>query len=122
MSAAEVDEVHFEHYRESKLGTTLMEVINELVTENRIPPQVAMRTLLNFDRIVAEVLANHHYDNNVYIKGHLDTYNEIYPVYNFVVTNATVMVGSGWKTAFRPDLVLDVERLHIVACKAKKGK
>ena len=39
------------------VGTALTDTLDTLITERRIEPQLAMRILANFDKAVAEVLA-----------------------------------------------------------------
>ena len=39
------------------IGATLMDTIDDLINEGHIEPQLAMRILSNFDKVVQEVLA-----------------------------------------------------------------
>ena len=41
----------------SSIGETLIDSIDELINEGRIEPQLAMKILSNFDRAIAETLA-----------------------------------------------------------------
>lgn len=38
------------------IGATLTDTLDDLITDHRIDPQLAMKILANFDRAVAEVL------------------------------------------------------------------
>lgn len=40
------------------LGSTLTDVLDELISEHHLEPQLAMKILANFDRSIAEVLAD----------------------------------------------------------------
>jgi transcription initiation factor TFIIA small subunit len=43
---------------EDSLGGALTDTLDNLITERRIEPQLAMKILANFDKAVAEVLAD----------------------------------------------------------------
>ena len=45
-------------YRFSSLGLSLTDTLDDLINEQRIEPQLAMKVLANFDRVVTEVLAD----------------------------------------------------------------
>lgn len=40
----------------SSLGATLTDTLDDLITDHRIDPQLAMKILANFDRAIADVL------------------------------------------------------------------
>jgi hypothetical protein len=40
------------------IGEALIDTVDDLINEGRIEPQLAMKILNNFDRVVAEVLAD----------------------------------------------------------------
>ena len=44
--------------RAHSLGGALTDTLDNLITERRIEPQLAMKILANFDKAVAEVLAD----------------------------------------------------------------
>jgi hypothetical protein len=48
---------HTHLYRFSSLGLSLTDTLDDLINEQRIEPQLAMKVLANFDRVVTEVLA-----------------------------------------------------------------
>lgn len=43
-------------YRAHSLGTSLTDALDELIRDERIDPQLAMKVLTQFDRIMAETL------------------------------------------------------------------
>jgi transcription initiation factor TFIIA small subunit len=43
---------------DGSVGGTLADTLDNLITERRIEPQLAMKILANFDKAVAEVLAD----------------------------------------------------------------
>jgi transcription initiation factor TFIIA small subunit len=43
---------------DDSVGGTLADTLDNLITERRIEPQLAMKILANFDKAVAEVLAD----------------------------------------------------------------
>ncbi|KAH9874490.1 hypothetical protein IAQ61_003679 [Plenodomus lingam] len=49
---------YYELYRRSSLGGALTDTLDQLITERRIEPQLAMKILLNFDKAVADVLSD----------------------------------------------------------------
>ena len=40
------------------IGEALIDTVDDLINEGRIEPQLAMKILNNFDRVIAEVLAD----------------------------------------------------------------
>lgn len=40
----------------TSLGSTLTDTLDDLITDHRIDPQLAMKILANFDRAIADVL------------------------------------------------------------------
>ncbi|KAI9596100.1 general transcription factor IIA, 2, 12kDa-like protein [Syncephalis fuscata] len=63
---------YYEHYRQSTLGNTLTETLDELIEAGHLTPQLAMRVLSQFDKSMAEALGNS-VRNRVGFKGHLHT-------------------------------------------------
>lgn len=47
---------HWQHYRSSSLGKSMIDALDTFVTADKIQPQIAVKLLSHFDRIVAEVL------------------------------------------------------------------
>ncbi|KAJ5159760.1 uncharacterized protein N7482_006764 [Penicillium canariense] len=48
---------YYELYRGSSLGLALTDTLDDLINEGRIEPQLAMKILTTFDKVVTEVLA-----------------------------------------------------------------
>ncbi|KAH0834473.1 hypothetical protein FOPE_03810 [Fonsecaea pedrosoi] len=48
---------YYELYRGSSIGEALIDTIDDLINDGRIEPQLAMKILSNFDRAIAETLA-----------------------------------------------------------------
>jgi hypothetical protein len=48
---------HTHVYRYGSLGLSLTDTLDDLINDQRIEPQLAMKVLANFDRVVTEVLA-----------------------------------------------------------------
>ncbi|KAL8865955.1 MAG: hypothetical protein Q9174_006587, partial [Haloplaca sp. 1 TL-2023] len=74
----------YELYRRSTIGTTLIDSLDELVHLGRIEPQLAMKILQNFDKIVTDVLADK-VKARLTFKGHLDTYRFCDEVWTFLI-------------------------------------
>ncbi|EGD86011.2 uncharacterized protein TERG_02277 [Trichophyton rubrum CBS 118892] len=49
---------YYELYRGSSIGLSLTDTLDDLINEGRIEPQLAMKILSNFDRVITEVLAD----------------------------------------------------------------
>ena len=56
-AATPVELKYYELYRRSTVGAALTDTLDNLITQRRIEPQLAMRVLANFDKAVADVLA-----------------------------------------------------------------
>lgn len=50
--------MNYELYRRSAPGTALTDALDELIQNNQITPQLAMKVLFQFDRTMAESLSN----------------------------------------------------------------
>jgi len=127
-------------YRGSKLGMALDEALAELINNNEITADLALRILASFDRAVAKALAEHAQSRLAIrvratarcdavgcstltcvvrrrpraapLQGHLRQYRNCDDVWTFWVRNAEVRVDNG------PASVCD--RLKIVACGARR--
>ncbi|KAL1863499.1 Transcription initiation factor IIA small chain (TFIIA 13.5 kDa subunit) [Paecilomyces lecythidis] len=51
-------QAYYELYRGSSIGLSLTDTLDDLINEGRIEPQLAMKILSNFDRVITEVLAD----------------------------------------------------------------
>ncbi|CAO2654813.1 Nn.00g115460.m01.CDS01 [Neocucurbitaria sp. VM-36] len=75
---------YYELYRRSSLGGALTDTLDNLITERRIEPQLAMKILINFDKAVADVLSDK-VKSRLTFKGHLDTYRFCDDVWTFII-------------------------------------
>ncbi|OXV12125.1 hypothetical protein Egran_00115 [Elaphomyces granulatus] len=75
---------YYELYRGSSIGLSLTDTLDDLINEGRIEPQLAMKILSNFDRVITEVLADK-VRARLNFKGHLDTYRFCDEVWTFLI-------------------------------------
>jgi len=47
---------YYELYRRSSIGSALVDALDSFIAERRLEPQIAIKMLEHFDRIMAEVL------------------------------------------------------------------
>ncbi|RKP22743.1 transcription initiation factor IIA, gamma subunit, helical domain-containing protein [Syncephalis pseudoplumigaleata] len=101
---------YYEHYRQSTLGNTLTEALDELIEAGHLTPQLAMRVLTQFDKSMADALSNS-VRSRVAFKGHLHTYNFCDDVWTFTVEHPV----------FRFDHeTVTTKKIKIVACNGRK--
>ncbi|KAJ5782624.1 Transcription initiation factor IIA gamma subunit [Penicillium paradoxum] len=79
---------YYELYRGSSLGLSLTDTLDDLINEGRIEPQLAMKILGTFDKIVTEVLADK-VRARLTFKGHLDTYRFCDEVWTFLIKDVS---------------------------------
>jgi len=101
----------YELYRRSSVGTALTDTLDDLITENRIDPQLAMKILANFDRAITEVLQEK-VRSRLTFKGSLDTYRFCDEVWTFQLKNITFKMENGSQ-------VVSADKVKIVSCTAK---
>ncbi|KAH9908639.1 transcription initiation factor IIA gamma chain [Xylariomycetidae sp. FL2044] len=101
----------YELYRRSSVGTALTDTLDDLITDNRIDPQLAMKILANFDRAITEVLQDK-VRSRLTFKGSLDTYRFCDEVWTFQLKNVTFKMENGGQ-------VVSAEKVKIVSCTAK---
>ncbi|OGE52747.1 hypothetical protein PENARI_c009G00831 [Penicillium arizonense] len=94
---------YYELYRGSSLGLSLTDTLDDLINEGRIEPQLAMKILSTFDRVVTEVLAD---------KGHLDTYRFCDEVWTFLIKDVTFKLDN--------QTSVSADRVKIVSCNSKR--
>jgi len=104
----------YEMYRNSSIGSTLTDALDELVTHGAIPPNLAMVTLEQFDKSMAEVMAKS-VKAKTTIKGHLHTYRSVDDVWTFVVKKPTFKLES--PSGGNNTEAVTVDKIKIVACK-----
>eukprot|EP00898_Chlorokybus_atmophyticus_P000609 jgi/Chlat1/1549/Chrsp122S01822 len=84
----------FELYRKSTLGLTLTDALDEMVSAGVLPPQLAVKFLLQFDKSMNNALATQ-VKQKVNFKGHLHTYRFCDNVWTFILENAVFKTDSG---------------------------
>lgn len=97
--------------RTHSIGDALIDTIDELINQSRIEPQLAMKILNNFDKTIADVLAEK-VKSRLTFKGHLETYRFCDDVWTFLVKD--VKFKTEQSTEFHAD------KVKIVSCNAKK--
>ena len=76
----------YQLYRNTTLGHTLQESLDELIQCSQITPQLALKVLLQFDKAINNALANR-VKNRIQLKGKLNTYRFCDNVWTFVLNN-----------------------------------
>ncbi|KAL8965074.1 MAG: hypothetical protein Q9183_004047, partial [Haloplaca sp. 2 TL-2023] len=115
------------------IGTTLIDSLDELVHLGRIEPQLAMKILQNFDKIVTDVLADkvkarltfkvHLTGLLVFllsqawlmtnaVKGRLDTYRFCDEVWTFLIKDVNFKLDN--------QNPIQAEKIKIVSCNSKR--
>ena len=121
--------MNYELYRRSAPGQALTDALDELIQNQQITPQLAMRVLSQFDRVMAESLSMERRRCSVKVRrsgtemaqgaygggmqGHLKNYRYLDDVWTFEVTNAEVR--------FDDETVMS-KHLKIVACNARRAE
>lgn len=110
------------------VGGALTDTLDTLITERRIEPQLAMRILANFDKAVADVLADkvkarltfkvrclQHCipaDKGSHAQGHLDTYRFCDDVWTFIIKDINFKLDNNQQ--------VHADRVKIVSCNTKR--
>ncbi|KAK2624420.1 hypothetical protein QTJ16_006370 [Diplocarpon rosae] len=102
----------YELYRRSSIGMALTDTLDDLISERRIEPQLAMKILANFDRSITEVLADK-VKARLTFKGHLDTYRFCDEVWTFLIKDVTFKMENSSQT-------VQVDKVKIVSCNSKR--
>ncbi|XP_048750141.1 transcription initiation factor IIA subunit 2-like isoform X2 [Ostrea edulis] len=101
----------YQLYRNTTLGHTLQESLDELIQCGQITPQLALKVLLQFDKAINTALANR-VKNRIQLKGKLNTYRFCDNVWTFVLNNVD----------FRDVQELaKCDKVKIVACDGKSA-
>ena len=101
----------YQLYRNTTLGHTLQESLDELIQCGQITPQLALKVLLQFDKAINQALANR-VKNRINFKGKLNTYRFCDNVWTFVLNDVE----------FREmQEVTQVDKVKIVACDGKSS-
>ncbi|KAL1952937.1 hypothetical protein VTO42DRAFT_3921 [Malbranchea cinnamomea] len=102
---------YYELYRGSSIGLALTDTLDDLINEGRIEPQLAMKVLSNFDRVITEVLAEK-VKAKLSFKGHLDTYRFCDEVWTFLIKDVTFKLDN--------QSTIQADKVKIVSCNSKR--
>jgi transcription initiation factor TFIIA small subunit len=119
------------------LGLSLTDTLDDLINEGRIEPQLAMKILSTFDRIITEVLADkvrarltfkvyasrralsalfHEFKKAnaalLLLQGHLDTYRFCDEVWTFLIKDVTFKLDN--------QTTVQADKVKIVSCNSKR--
>jgi len=100
----------YQLYRNTTLGHTLQESLDELITYNQIPASLANKVLLQFDRSMNNALANRVKSRLTFKAGKLHTYRFCDNVWTFLLNDVE----------FREmNELAKADKIKIVACDGK---
>ncbi|RDW78659.1 transcription initiation factor IIA subunit gamma [Aspergillus mulundensis] len=104
-------QAYYELYRGSSLGLSLTDTLDDLINEGRIEPQLAMKILSTFDRVITEVLAEK-VRTRLTFKGHLDTYRFCDEVWTFLIKDVNFKLDN--------QQTISADKVKIVSCNSKR--
>lgn len=99
----------YQLYRNTTLGHTLQESLDELIQLGQITPQLALKVLLQFDKSINNALSQR-VRNRVSFKGRLNTYRFCDNVWTFVLNEVDFKDSQDTTRA---------DKVKIVACDGK---
>ncbi|KAK4089515.1 hypothetical protein Purlil1_6084 [Purpureocillium lilacinum] len=102
----------YELYRRSSIGLALTDTLDDLISDERINPQLAMKILGNFDQAITETLQKS-VKSRLQFKGSLDTYRFCDEVWTFLIKNVTFKMDNGSQS-------VQADKVKIVSCNSKK--
>ncbi|EDV28948.1 Transcription initiation factor IIA subunit 2 [Trichoplax sp. H2] len=102
----------YQLYRNTTLGQSLQETLEELIQTQQIDPDLALIVLLQFDKTINSALANR-LRTRMSFKGHLRTYRFCDSVWTLIVENAEFRETGSDTHSFK------VDKLKVVACDGK---
>lgn len=113
---------YYELYRRSTIGSALADALDTLISDEKIQPQLAMRILNNFDRIVSENLKAERglCKSKLTFKGDLHTYRFCDDVWTFIIKNVLIKMTDISNNDIN-DSDIAVEKFKIVACNSRKA-
>ncbi|KID90795.1 transcription initiation factor IIA small subunit [Metarhizium guizhouense ARSEF 977] len=104
----------YELYRRSSIGLALTDTLDDLISEERINPQLAMKILGNFDQAITEALQKN-VKSRLQFKGSLDTYRFCDEVWTFLIKNVTFKMDNGSQSV-QADKVKIFSTAHAAVC------
>ncbi|CAG0915063.1 unnamed protein product [Notodromas monacha] len=102
----------YQLYRNTTLGNTLQETLDELIVYGQISPTLAMRVLTQYDKCINNALANRVRARVQFKAGKLTTYRFCDNVWTLMLSDVE------FKEVHE---LVRVEKVKIVACDAKGG-
>ena len=99
----------YQLYRNTTLGNTLQESLDELIQCGQVTPELALKVLQQFDKAINTALASM-VKNKVNFKGHLNTYRFCDNVWTFVLNDVEFK---------EVQELVTVDKVKIVACDGK---
>lgn len=114
---------YYELYRRLTVGATLTDALDTLISDEKIQPQLAIRILQNFDRIISEQLKQ---DAGIAklrltFKGNLDTYRFCDDVWTFIIKKVVIKMTDSLGEGLAVDNEIMVDKFKIVACNSRKA-
>ncbi|XP_050529399.1 transcription initiation factor IIA subunit 2 [Daktulosphaira vitifoliae] len=100
----------YQLYRNTTLGNTLQESIDEMIQYGQITPALGMKILLQFDKSVNNSLATRVKSKITFKAGKMDTYRFCDNVWTFMLSDVEFK---------ETQEMTKVEKLKIVACDGK---
>ncbi|XP_050438712.1 transcription initiation factor IIA subunit 2 [Adelges cooleyi] len=100
----------YQLYRNTTLGNTLQESIDEMIQFGQITPALGMKILLQFDKAVNNSLATRVKSKITFKAGKMDTYRFCDNVWTFMLSDVEFK---------ETQEMAKVEKLKIVACDGK---
>ncbi|KAK3988524.1 transcription initiation factor IIA, gamma subunit-domain-containing protein [Cladorrhinum sp. PSN332] len=104
---------YYDLYRHGSLGTALTDALDDLIGDERIDPQLAMKVLTQYDRVMAETLQEK-VKARLTFKGSLDTYRFCDEVWTFLIRNVTLKLDNNSQQVV-------ADKVKIVSCSAKRS-
>ncbi|GLG95358.1 hypothetical protein R5R35_013724 [Gryllus longicercus] len=100
----------YQLYRNTTLGNTLQESLDELIQYGQITPQLAIKVLLQFDRAINNALATRVKSRLTFKAGKLNTYRFCDNVWTFMLNDVEFREMNDFAK---------VDKVKIVACDGK---
>lgn len=108
-----MSEMAYQLYRNTTLGNTLQESLDEFITCGTIPPQLAMKVLLQFDKAINNALSSKVKTRLTFKAGHLKTYRFCDNVWTFVLKDVEFREAQE---------LVKADKVKIVACDGLHAK
>ncbi|QSL64256.1 hypothetical protein MERGE_000412 [Pneumocystis wakefieldiae] len=106
---------YYELYRRSSIGISLTDALDDLIREGQIPPQLAMKILLNFDKSITDNLTEKVRSRMTFRVSLVDlchyTYRFCDEVWTFIIKNPSFRLEND---------TLVSDKIKIVACNSKR--